>query len=143
MQALNRNEVELCAPAQRQPGICGWFRANFGVYVCVDRYARFMGSLGGLIMSLILLGVWIGLGYPMGYDNPNWLLIIGTYTGLVGPLFQDPRRTSASITHLVPVMSLISSKRNYIITHLPSSYTRVCKRLICNTYGECSHKLSV
>ena len=49
----------------------------------MDRYALFMGSMGGLLLSILLLGVWAGLGVPMGYDNPNWLLIIGTYSGLV------------------------------------------------------------
>ena len=68
---------------QRQPGVSGWFRANFAPHVCVDRYALFMGSMGGLLLSVLLLGVWVGLGTPMGYDNPNWLLIIGTYSGLV------------------------------------------------------------
>lgn len=75
--------LELEAPAERQPGCTGWLRANFGVYVCVDRYARFMGSMGGLLMSVLLLGVWVGLGNSMGYSNPNWWLIIGSYTGLV------------------------------------------------------------
>ncbi len=76
-------DFELIEPAKRQPGVCGWFHANLGPHVCVDRYALFMGSIGGLILSVLLLGVWVGLGTPMGYDNPNWLLIIGTYTGLV------------------------------------------------------------
>ncbi|CAL5222302.1 g4644 [Coccomyxa viridis] len=78
------SDFELIKPAKRQPGVCGWLRANFGPHVCVDRYALFMGSIGGLTLSVLLLGVWVGLGAPMGYDNPNWLLIIGTYSGLVG-----------------------------------------------------------
>ena len=49
----------------------------------MDRYARFMSSLWGLLLSLALLCVWLGLGDVMGYGNPNWWLIIGTYTGLV------------------------------------------------------------
>ena len=76
-------EFKLIKHAKPRPGMCGRFRANFGPHVCVDRYAMFMGSIGGLILSVLLLGVWVGLGTPMGYDNPNWLLIIGTYTGLV------------------------------------------------------------
>lgn len=76
-------DFDLSEPHQHQPGAYGWVRANFGPHVCVDRYALFMGSVGGLLLSVLLLGVWIGLGTPMGYDNPNWLLIIGTYTGLV------------------------------------------------------------
>ena len=38
------------------------------------------------MLSLVLLGVWLGLGKMMGYDDSNWWLIIGTYTGLVGHL---------------------------------------------------------
>lgn len=51
----------------------------------MDRYARFMSSLWGLLLSLALLCVWLGLGNVMGYGNSNWWLIIGTYTGLVRP----------------------------------------------------------
>ena len=76
-------EFELVQDAERQPGLLGWVSANFRPHVCVDRYALFMGSIGGLVLSVLLLGVWVGLGTPMGYDNPNWLLIIGTFTGLV------------------------------------------------------------
>ncbi len=84
------SDFELIKPAKRQPGVCGWLRANFGPHVCVDRYALFMGSIGGLTLSVLLLGVWVGLGAPMGYDNPNWLLIIGTYSGLVSCPLQWP-----------------------------------------------------
>jgi low-affinity ferrous iron transport protein len=77
MQALAAAAVEE-APAQRQPGCASWLTAG------IHAYARFMSSLGGLLLSLALLGLWLGLGAAMGYDNPNWWLIIGTYTGLVG-----------------------------------------------------------
>ena len=30
------------------------------------------------MLSLLLLGVWLGLGKVMGYNNANWWLIIGT-----------------------------------------------------------------
>lgn len=49
----------------------------------VDRYALFIGSISGIILSVLLLGVWLGLGKLMGYNDSNWWLIIGTYTGLV------------------------------------------------------------
>ena len=83
-QALHATVQGSKMPAQRQPGCLGWLSANFGVHVCVDRYALFMSSLAGLLLSLALLGVWFGIGSVMGYGQPNWWLIIGTYTGLVG-----------------------------------------------------------
>ena len=57
-------------------------------YICVDKYARFIGSIGGIILSLLLLGVWLGLGKLMGFNNSNWWLIIGTYPGLVSPFWR-------------------------------------------------------
>ena len=54
-----------------------------GAHVIVDRYACFMGSIGGLTMTFGLLIVWIILGDIIGYSNDNWWLAIGTYTGLV------------------------------------------------------------
>ena len=53
------------------------------MYAVVDRYANFMGSIGGIIWSVMLLAVWLVIGSFMGYSNANWWLIIGTYTGLV------------------------------------------------------------
>lgn len=58
-------------------------KASSVAYTCVNTYAKFMGSIGGITLSLLLLGLWLGLGKVMGYDNSNWWLIIGTYTGLV------------------------------------------------------------
>ena len=89
LQALHATVEGSNTPAQRQPGCLGWLNANFGIHVCVDRYALFMSSLAGLLLSLALLGIWIGMGSVMGYGEPNWWLIIGTYTGLVG--LQDCR----------------------------------------------------
>ena len=68
---------------QPQGGLCSWQRLKSGVYVVVDRYANFMGSIGGVIWSVMLLAVWLVIGSFMGYSNANWWLIIGTYTGLV------------------------------------------------------------
>lgn len=53
------------------------------MYAVVDRYANFMGSIGGILWSVMLLAVWLVIGSFMGYSNANWWLIIGTYTGLV------------------------------------------------------------
>ena len=44
-------------------------------------YSLLMGSLGGLALSGAVFAVWIGAGSVMGWGNPNWMLIIGTYTG--------------------------------------------------------------
>ena len=66
-------------------GLKGWWQYNFGVYVIVDRYANFIGSISGIILSCVLLAIWLVIGRVMGYDNANWWLIIGTYTGLVRP----------------------------------------------------------
>lgn len=62
---------------------CAYSNALSMAYACVDKYAKLIGSIGGIILSLLLLGLWLGLGKVMGYNNPNWWLIIGTYTGLV------------------------------------------------------------
>ena len=59
LQALHATVEGSNTPAQRQPGCLGWLNANFGIHVCVDRYALFMSSLAGLLLSLAL-GIWIG-----------------------------------------------------------------------------------
>ena len=45
-------------------------------------YSVFMGSLAGILLSIAVFIVWAGVGALMGFGNPNWLLIIGTYTGV-------------------------------------------------------------
>ena len=66
-----------------KPGCGAHSRIARILYMCVDRYANFIGSIGGIVLSLLLLGIWLGLGKLMGYNDSNWWLIIGTYTGLV------------------------------------------------------------
>ena len=83
LQVLHTSVKSCKPPVQHLSGCLGWLSANFGVHVCVDRYALFMSSLAGLLLSLALLGVWLGIGSVMGYGEANWWLIIGTYTGLV------------------------------------------------------------
>ena len=60
-----------------------WSYTSGVLNICSIRYANFMGSLGGLTLSVALAGLWVGLGQLLGFSNPNWWLIIGTYTGLV------------------------------------------------------------
>ncbi|DBA73208.1 hypothetical protein WJX77_010591 [Trebouxia sp. C0004] len=69
---------------QLQAGFRGWWSRNLGVFVIVDGYANFIGSIGGIVLSIVLLAVWLVIGSIMGYSNDNWWLIIGTYTGLAG-----------------------------------------------------------
>ena len=84
LQELQPQSFTVTEPTKEpQSGICGWWKHNFGVYVIVDRYANFIGSIGGIILSVVLLAVWLVIGSIMGYGNANWWLIIGTYTGLV------------------------------------------------------------
>jgi len=68
---------------QLQAGFRGWWSRKLGVFVIVDGYANFIGSIGGIVLSIVLLAVWLVIGSVMGYSNGNWWLIIGTYTGLV------------------------------------------------------------
>ncbi|RHZ57048.1 hypothetical protein CDV55_100476 [Aspergillus turcosus] len=49
----------------------------------IDYYGAIMGSGAGVVISVIVFAVWIGIGPTMQW-NSNWWLIIGTYTGLVG-----------------------------------------------------------
>ncbi len=68
---------------QLQAGFDSWWSRNLGIFVIVDGYANFIGSIGGIVLSIVLLAVWLVIGSVMGYRNDNWWLIIGTYTGLV------------------------------------------------------------
>ena len=61
---------------QRQPGFHS--AAVHGIRAGVERYSAFIGGVGGIVLSLLLLGGWLGLGKAMGYGNANWWLIIGT-----------------------------------------------------------------
>ncbi|SMN17948.1 similar to Saccharomyces cerevisiae YMR319C FET4 Low-affinity Fe(II) transporter of the plasma membrane [Maudiozyma saulgeensis] len=49
----------------------------------IDWYADVIGTGIGVIVAIIVFGVWIGIGTPMNWGD-DWWLIIGTYTGLVG-----------------------------------------------------------
>lgn len=49
----------------------------------IDGYAFLVGGGFGAACSMVVFGVWIGIGHVFHYDA-NWWLIIGTWTGLVG-----------------------------------------------------------
>jgi low-affinity ferrous iron transport protein len=49
----------------------------------IDNFADIMGSLVGVIISLVVTIAWIAVG-PLLQFSDNWWLIIGTFTGLVG-----------------------------------------------------------
>lgn len=76
---------KVAEPAEQLlPGFRNWWSRNLGIFVIVDGYANFIGSIGGIVLSIVLLAVWLVIGSVMGYSNDNWWLIIGTYTGLAG-----------------------------------------------------------
>lgn len=49
----------------------------------IDNFGNFMGSGIGVVFSLIATIIWISVGPMLGFDD-NWVLIIGTFTGLIG-----------------------------------------------------------
>lgn len=49
----------------------------------ISYYAEVIGTGVGLLITIAVFAVWIGVGHLMGWDS-NWWLIIGTYTGLMG-----------------------------------------------------------
>ncbi|KAF8867158.1 Low affinity iron permease [Acephala macrosclerotiorum] len=49
----------------------------------IDEYAFLVGGGFGAACSIVVFGVWLGIGHTLHY-NANWWLIIGTWTGLVG-----------------------------------------------------------
>jgi low-affinity ferrous iron transport protein len=49
----------------------------------IDSFAESMGSGIGVVLSLAFTGLWIGVG-PLLQFGDNWVLIIGTFTGLIG-----------------------------------------------------------
>lgn len=49
----------------------------------IDFYADVIGTGIGVFIACLAIGVWLGIGHLMHYDD-NWWLIIGTYTGLIG-----------------------------------------------------------
>jgi hypothetical protein len=57
----------------------GWVRCR--LHRAIADYSLFMGSIAGLCFNAGVFGAWLGAGAAMGYGNPNWMLIIGTYTG--------------------------------------------------------------
>ena len=84
MQDTQPESFTVTEPAEQlQAGFRGWCSRKLGIFVIVDGYANFIGSIGGIVLSIVLLAVWLVIGSVMGYSNDNWWLIIGTYTGLV------------------------------------------------------------
>jgi low-affinity ferrous iron transport protein len=49
----------------------------------IARFATIMGSGLGVLISLVALVAWLAVGPILKFDD-NWVLIIGTFTGLVG-----------------------------------------------------------
>jgi low-affinity ferrous iron transport protein len=49
----------------------------------IARFAAIMGSGLGVLISLVALIAWLAVGPLLKFDD-NWVLIIGTFTGLVG-----------------------------------------------------------
>ncbi|KUJ20485.1 Low affinity iron permease, partial [Mollisia scopiformis] len=49
----------------------------------IDGYAHLVGSGLGATLSFAVFTVWLGIGHVLSW-NANWLLIIGSWTGLVG-----------------------------------------------------------
>jgi low-affinity ferrous iron transport protein len=49
----------------------------------IARFAAIMGSGLGVLISLIALVAWLAVGPILKFDD-NWVLITGTFTGLVG-----------------------------------------------------------
>jgi low-affinity ferrous iron transport protein len=49
----------------------------------IERFALIMGSGLGVLISLVFLVVWIAFGPLLEFDD-NWVLILGTFTGLIG-----------------------------------------------------------
>jgi low-affinity ferrous iron transport protein len=49
----------------------------------IERFALIMGSGLGVLISLVFLVIWIAFGPLLGFDD-NWVLIPGTFTGLIG-----------------------------------------------------------
>jgi low-affinity ferrous iron transport protein len=49
----------------------------------IAHFPAIMGSGLGALMSLIALAAWLAVGPILKFDD-NWVLIIGTFTGLVG-----------------------------------------------------------
>jgi len=49
----------------------------------IDNFGNFMGSGIGLLFSLVAAIAWVSVGPMLQFDD-NWVLIIGTFTGLIG-----------------------------------------------------------
>ncbi|KAL3151416.1 low-affinity Fe(2+) transport protein [Trebouxia sp. C0009 RCD-2024] len=116
-------------------------KASSVAYTCVNTYAKFMGSIGGITLSLLLLGLWLGLGKVMGYDNSNWWLIIGTYTGLAGfidafVLRNVMKRQSMHLLTHCDLLDISDAKVGSLL-NLPSIPAPLCPK------GGCCHRVSV
>jgi low-affinity ferrous iron transport protein len=49
----------------------------------IERFALIMGFGVGVLISLVFLVIWIVVGPLLEFDD-NWVLILGTFTGLIG-----------------------------------------------------------
>ncbi|TVY73369.1 Low-affinity iron/zinc ion transport protein fet4 [Lachnellula suecica] len=49
----------------------------------IDNFADAMGSMLGVVISVVFTIAWVAVGPLLQFDD-NWVLIIGTFTGLVG-----------------------------------------------------------
>jgi low-affinity ferrous iron transport protein len=49
----------------------------------IERFALIMGSGLGVLISQVFLAIWIAFGSLLEFDD-NWVLILGTFTGLIG-----------------------------------------------------------
>ncbi|KAL0045909.1 hypothetical protein WJX82_008219 [Trebouxia sp. C0006] len=128
---------------QLQAGFRGWWSRNLGIFVIVDGYASFIGSIGGILLSIVLLAVWLVIGSVMGYSNDNWWLIIGTYTGLAGfidafVLRNCMKRQNAVILDHCDKLDVIDAEMAAIL-NLPQVATPAFVRP--NFFGRVSHSV--
>ena len=76
----------------------------------IDAYANLVASGVGAGVSAAVFGTWLGLGKAMHFSS-NWLLIIGTYTGLAGffdwfVLRNVYRRSTEHLENLVKTLKI-------------------------------------
>lgn len=120
----------------------------------IDYYAAIVGTGIGVALSAMVIAAWLGIGHLMEWD-PNWWLIIGTYTGLVGFVdgfalrnvyfrgskivddqFDVLAKEDDELGHLLGLVALPGATMDEDKNSLPSH--------IANTVGEwCSHSGAV
>ena len=112
MQDIQPECFTVAEPAEQlQAGFRNWWSRNLGIFVIVDGYANFIGSIGGIVLSIVLLAVWLVIGSVMGYSNDNWWLIIGTYTGLVS---EAPRYMPDLLSFLMQLQQCANKHSQYL-----------------------------